>query len=50
MSPQQYSMPKTQKKVFISEFDHTHNTKKEQALSVTFLQYDWFISQNEHSY
>ena len=42
----QYSKPK---KVFISERDQTHDTKKEQALSITFSQYDWFISQNEGS-
>ena len=42
----QYSMPK---KVFISERDQNHNSKKEQALSITFLQYNWFISQNERS-
>ena len=42
----QYS---TLKKVFISERDQNHNTKKELALSITFSQYDWFISQNEHS-
>ena len=38
----QYS---TLKKVFISEREQNHDTKKEQALSITFLQYDWFISQ-----
>ena len=32
------------KKVFISECEQNHDTKKEQALSITFLQYDWFIS------
>ena len=37
----QYSMLK---KVFISEREQNHDTKKEQALSKTFLQYDWFIS------
>ena len=42
----QYSTPK---KVFISERDQNHDTKKEQALSTTFLQYDWFISQNGRS-
>ena len=42
----QYS---TLKKVFISECDQNHNSKKEQALSITFSQYDWFISQNERS-
>ena len=41
----QFSMPK---KLFNSERDQNHDTKKEQALSITFLQYDWFISQNEH--
>ena len=41
-----YSMPK---KVLISEGDQAHDTKKEQALSITFSQYDWFISQNEGS-
>ena len=39
----QYSTPK---KVFISEHDQNHDTKKEQVLSITFSQYDWFISQN----
>ena len=43
----QYSMPK---KVFISKHDRNQNTKKEQALSITFSQYDWFISQNGHSW
>ena len=38
----QYS---TLKKVFISEREQNHDTKKEQAFSITFLQYDWFISQ-----
>ena len=42
----QYSTPK---KVLISERDQNHNSKKEQALSITFSQYDWFISQNERS-
>ena len=42
----QYSMSK---KRFISEHDQDHDTKKEQVLSVTVLQSDWFISQNEHS-
>ena len=42
----QYSKPK---KDFISERDQNHDTKKEQALSVTFLQYDWFLSQNGRS-
>ena len=45
VSPQ-YSKPK---KVFISERDQNHNSKKEQALSITFSQCDWFISQNERS-
>ena len=43
----QYS---TAKKVFSSERDQNHDTKKEQALSITFLQYDWFISQNGRSW
>ena len=43
----QYSTPK---KVFFSERDQNHDTKKEQALSKTFSQYDWFISQNERSW
>ena len=43
----QYSTPK---KVFISERDRNHNSKKEQALSITFSQYDWFISKNERSW
>ena len=38
------------KEVFISEFDQNHDTNKEQALSTTFSQYDWFIFQNEHSW
>ena len=42
----EYSTPK---KVFISERDQTHDTKKEEELSTTFSQYDWFISQNGHS-
>ena len=42
----QYS---TLKKDFISEREQNHDTKKEQALSITFLQYDWFISQNRRS-
>ena len=42
----QYS---TLKKVFISERDQNHDTKKEQALSITFSQCDWFISQNKRS-
>ena len=41
----QYSMPK---KVFISQRDQNHDTKKEQA-SITFSQCDWFISQNGRS-
>ena len=41
-----YSTPK---KMFIWERDQDHDTKKRQALSVTFLQYDWFISQNDRS-
>ena len=36
----QYS---TLKKVFISEREQNHDTNKEQALSITFLQYDWLI-------
>ena len=43
----QYS---TRKKVFISERDQNHDTEKGQALSITFSQYDWFISQNEVSW
>ena len=43
----QYSTPK---KVFISERDQNHDSKKEQALSITFLQYDWFIFKNERSW
>ena len=39
----QYSTPK---QVFISERDLDHDTKKEQALSLTFSRYDWFVSQN----
>ena len=43
----QYSTPK---KIFISsERDQNHDTKKEQALSITFSKYDWFISQNGRS-
>ena len=42
----QYSTPK---KVIIPERDQNHDTKKEQALSITFSQYDWFISQNGRS-
>ena len=34
-------------KMFMSERDQDHDTKKEQALSITFSQCDWFISQNE---
>ena len=37
-------------KCFISERDQNHVTKKEQALSITFLHYDWFIFQNDHSW
>ena len=44
----QYSTPK---KIFISsERDQNHDTKKEQALSITFSKYDWFISQNGRSW
>ena len=43
----QYSTPK---KLFISERDQTHDTKNEQASSITFSQYDWFISQIERSW
>ena len=32
--------------IFFSERDQNRDTKKEQALSITFSQYDWFISQN----
>ena len=32
------------KKVFISERDQNHDTKKEQTLSITFSQYGWFTS------
>ena len=39
----QYS---TAKKVFILECDQNHDAKREQALSITFLQYDWFMFQN----
>ena len=39
----QYSTPK---QVFISERDQNLDTKKEQALSIIFSPYDWFISQN----
>ena len=39
----QYS---TSKKVSISERDQKHDSKKEQALSITFSQYDCCISQN----
>ena len=42
----QYSTPK---KVFISERDQNHDSKKEQAFSITFSQYDWIIFQNERS-
>ena len=33
--------------VFFSERDQDRDTKKEQALSITFSQSDWFILQNE---
>ena len=33
--------------MFISERDQDRDTKKEQALSITFSHSDWFISQNE---
>ena len=39
----------TPKRVFISERDQNHDSKKEQALTITFSQYDWFISQNGRS-
>ena len=42
----QYSTPK---KMPISERDHNHDSKKEQALSIVFSQRDWFISPNERS-
>ena len=42
----QYSTPK---KVLISERDQNHDSKKEQALSITFSQFDWCISQNGRS-
>ena len=43
----EYSTPK---KMFISERDQDHDTKKEQALSIMlFSQSDWFISQSERS-
>ena len=42
----QYSTPE---KVFRSERDQNHDSKKDQALSATFSQYDWFISQNRLS-
>ena len=35
---------------FISERNQNHDIKKEQALSINFSQYDWFILQNEHSW
>ena len=38
------------KEVLISARDQNHDTKKEQALSITSSQYDWFIFQNEHSW
>ena len=34
------------KKMFISEHDQDRDTKKEQALCITFSQSDWVISQN----
>ena len=40
----QYSLPK---KMSISERDQNHDTNKEQALSITFSQCDWFLSQKE---
>ena len=40
----------TPNKVFISERDQNHDSKKEQALSITFSQYDWYISQNGRSW
>ena len=43
----QYSTPK---KVSISERDQNHDSKKEQALSITFSQFDWCISQNGRSW
>ena len=33
----------------VLEHDQNHETKKEQGLSITFTQYDWFISLNEGS-
>ena len=36
-----------QRKCFSSERDQDRDTKKEEALSITFSQSDWFISQNE---
>ena len=42
----QYSTPKG---VIISEFDQTRDTTKEQSLSITFSQYDWFMFQNKRS-
>ena len=38
-----------QRKCFFLKRDQNHDTKKEQALSITFSQYDWFISQNKSS-
>jgi len=32
---------------FFPERDQDRGTKKEQALSITFSQSDWFIPQNE---
>ena len=39
----------TPKKVFISGDDQIYDTKKVQGLSITFSQYDRFISQKERS-
>ena len=38
-----------QRKCFFLKRDQNHDTKKEQALSITFSQNDWFISQNKRS-
>ena len=35
------------KKFFFSDRDQFRDIKKEQALSITFSQSDWFIPQNE---
>ena len=35
------------KKIFILAHDRDSGTKKQQALSITLSQSDWFISQNE---